>query len=53
MIIAIWDYFFTRRVWTTVREISLLEDDNATIPIGRVYILQDQFGNIKKKKVRF
>lgn len=54
MLIAIWDWLFTRRQWTILREgpINFIEFDGTQRPIGRLYILQDQFGNIKQKEVK-
>lgn len=52
MLIAIWDWLFTRRQWKVIKTVSLLEDANSIIPFGTLYILQDQFGNIKKKRIR-
>ncbi len=53
MLIAIWDFFFTRRQWTIIKEIGLRETPSSTFDCQKMYILQDQFGNIKKKRVRF
>lgn len=53
MLIAIWDFFFTRRKWTIIKEIGLRENPNSSMDVQKLYILQDQFGNIKKKRVRF
>lgn len=50
MIIKIWDWLFTRRVWTTERITSVYATDDET-PIEHIYILRDQFGNIKTKRV--
>lgn len=51
MLIAIWDFFFTRRQWTIIKEISVYETSASSRPYKFVYVLQDQFGNVKRKKV--
>jgi hypothetical protein len=53
MIIAVWDYLFARRVWTIIKEEPLygitIEDKMGLV--GYVYVLQDQFGNLRRKKI--
>lgn len=51
MIIAVWDFLFTRRRWEIIHEHLIRESPNA-MPHGTLYVLRDQFGNIKKKTVR-
>lgn len=53
MLVSIWDFLFTRRVWNTI-EIVRIEGkgrDGNVGHIGSVYTLRDQFGNIKRKKI--
>lgn len=50
MIIRIWDFLFTRKVWTTIKEEKLHTEG---VWSGWACVLQDQFGNIKKKKIQF
>ncbi len=51
MLIAIWDWLFTRRRWTIIekRVANGKTWDGREGILGVVYTLQDQFGNIKKK----
>lgn len=53
MIVAIWDFLFTRRIWTIIERENYIGEaqDGTTARIGYIYILQDQFGNIKRKVV--
>lgn len=52
MLIAIWDFFFTRKQWKIIKETNLtITDHGKVIGKGMRYILQDQFGNIKYKDV--
>jgi hypothetical protein len=53
MLIAIWDFLFTRRKWIIVETYPLFGEtyEGTKGCIGNVYVLQDQFGNIKKKEV--
>jgi len=49
MIIAIWDWLFTRRVWKVVDKREVIRNaDNTTV--GYRYTMQDQFGNLKSFK---
>ena len=53
MLRAIWDWLFVRRQWTIIKEIQVYsEEDPNGRPVADLYVLQDQFGNIKRKKVR-
>jgi hypothetical protein len=51
MIIAIWDWLFTRRVWTTIKEFDVYPQSGGDRPTSHVYVLRDQFGNIKQKEI--
>ena len=51
MLIKIWDFLFTRRVWVVIEKAKLFSSETDDIPYGYLFVLQDQFGNIKKKKV--
>lgn len=60
MIIRIWDYLFTRRVWKIIDERQVFEVDRNNwtgeltkrrVPRGTLYVLQDQFGNIKQTRI--
>lgn len=51
MIIKIWDWLFTRKTWTILDKEFLI--DSKGIKIGWAITVYDQFGNIKKKKVKF
>lgn len=49
MIIAIWDWLFTRRIWKIIEKTEMQRiRDNTTV--GIQYTLQDQFGNLKTFK---
>lgn len=45
MIIRIWDWFFTRRVWTVVEERNWV--NTAGKICRKTFIMKDQFGNLK------
>jgi len=46
----LWDLLFTRRRWTIIEKCDLYHKGNE-MPHGVRYTLQDQWGNIKSKKV--
>jgi len=48
----LWDLLFTRSQWTIIREVRLYDPDNFNTTTGTRYILQNQYGNIKKKDVK-
>lgn len=50
MITAIWDFLFTRKKWTTIQKDHLYQGGKN---IGWAILLQDQFGNIKKKTIKY
>lgn len=54
MLIAIWDWLFTRRQWTIIDREDLYGKtwDSTEGKTGVVYTLQDQFGNIKKTLIK-
>jgi hypothetical protein len=47
----LWDLLFTRSQWTIIHTYPLVRRTN-NIPHGTRYVLQDQWGNIKKKDVK-
>jgi hypothetical protein len=49
MITVIWDFLFTRKIWTILHKEPIYDN---TRHIGFFYVLQDQLGNIKKKSVK-
>ena len=52
MIRWLWDLLFTRSVWKIIETKNLVDTDtDAKIPFGIRYVLQDQWGDIKKKDV--
>lgn len=51
MIIKLWDWLFTRKTWTKVNEQEYYYDDNDKLPYKRVWIMKDQFGNIKRVRI--
>ena len=59
MIIKIWDYLFTRRIWNVVETLDVYEREkidnmwqpSRTIVCAKIYVMKDQFGNIKEKRV--
>lgn len=53
MLIAIWDWLFTRRQWKIIKEVGVKETEASKIDCCRILILQDQFGNIKKKTIKY
>ena len=50
MLIKIYDWLFTRKTWTKVSEQEFYTDRHE-LPVKRLWIMQDQFGNIKKKRI--
>lgn len=53
MLIRIWDWLFTRKRWTVIKQIDVYYEACRELPRYRIYVMQDQFGNIKQKKVNF
>lgn len=51
MLTEIWDFLFTRKNWTIIDKEYLLNSEGDRI--GHAIVLQDQFGNVKKKKIKF
>ena len=49
MLIAIWDWLFTRRRWEVVT-VTKLHDSVGTWVYDE-YVLRGQFGNLKKKRI--
>lgn len=49
MIKRVWDWLFIRRKWEVVARYEILTRDNRQI--GELFVMRDQFGNIKRKKV--
>lgn len=53
MLIAIWDWLFTRRIWTETERLDVFTTRRGgNYKTGLWIILKDQFGNVKIKKVR-
>jgi hypothetical protein len=51
MIKWLWDLMFTRSEWTIIEKINLYDGkkEPTSMPMGIRYILQNQWGNIKRK----
>lgn len=52
MIIKLWDFLFTRKQWKITGYANVFENGKE-YPICQIIIMQDQFGNIKKKKIKY
>lgn len=50
MLRHIWDFLFTRKSWKVIEQHPMTYE-NTGLRIGTIYVLQDQFGNIKKKSI--
>lgn len=44
-------HFFPKKKWTVIRKINVFDEYLGDMPAYCIYVLQDQFGNIKKKKI--
>lgn len=53
MLIRIWDFLFTRKVWTVIARTEVYSATDNSLPIALTYTLQDQFGNIKQKNISY
>jgi hypothetical protein len=53
MIIKIWDFLFTRKVYTLIEKVNYYDNPNNKYDHAQqiTYVLQDQFGNIKKTTI--
>jgi len=47
----LWDLLFTRSKWTVIKEIPVYDKAYPERPMHVMFILQDQNGNIKQKKI--
>lgn len=56
MLTNIWRFLFVPKQWTIIKEEVIEKRDEyqwygRKIRCGRLYILQDQYGNIKEKRI--
>lgn len=51
-LLAIIQHLFPRRIWTDFKYISVYDefDDIRDVPIHRIIVQKDQFGNLRKFK---
>jgi hypothetical protein len=50
MLVWLYDFLFTRRIWTIINVVQVYDDTRLDMKIGVRYYLQDQFGNVKRKE---
>lgn len=51
MIRWLWDLLFTRKQWTVIRKVNCYVGEDAKMPTYEIWVLQDQWGNIKQKRI--
>lgn len=45
-------HFFPKRKWEIIHTMNYYSEYNEELPVYKVYVLKDQFGNIKQKKIK-